>query len=124
MPTTPLLLAVYEGTRTPPWNDSIDATLMILPPLPCAMNCRATAWAKKNTVFRLRSMTSSQSFSLNLMASSRRMMPALLTRMSMRRSGLGLGHQPFEAADVGQVGAQVEEAPAQRLDAACVSSGR
>ena len=48
------------------------------------MYSRATAWLKKNTVLRLRSTTSSQSFSLNLIASSRRMMPALLTRMSMR----------------------------------------
>ena len=30
-PATPLLLAVYEATRMPPWNESIEATLMILP---------------------------------------------------------------------------------------------
>ena len=37
----------------PPWNDSMEAILMILPPLCCAINCRAAAWQKKNTVFQI-----------------------------------------------------------------------
>ena len=58
--------------------------LTILPPWPWAMNCLATAWDMKKTLLMLIFMTSSQSFSLKLMASSRRMMPALLTRISTR----------------------------------------
>ena len=38
-PATACLLAVYPGTRTPPWNESIEATLMILP-LPWATKRR------------------------------------------------------------------------------------
>ncbi|MNP27937.1 hypothetical protein D3C76_1208730 [compost metagenome] len=58
--------------------------LTILPPWPWAMNCFPTAWDMKKTLLMLMFITSSQSFSLKLMASSRRMMPALLTRISTR----------------------------------------
>ena len=62
---------------------------MIRPPFDCPavcwrMNCRAAAWARKNTAFRFTAITSSQSRSLNSSASARRMMPALFTRMSTR----------------------------------------
>ena len=82
----PLLLAVYEATRMPPWKDSIDAMLMILPPRPSASIAFAAAWARKKADLRLTSITASQSASLNSSASARRMMPALLTRMSQRPS--------------------------------------
>ncbi|MND87942.1 hypothetical protein D3C80_799530 [compost metagenome] len=57
---------------------------MILPPSPCAMNWRATAWDRKKTDLRFRFITSSQFFSLKVSASSRRMVPALFTRISTR----------------------------------------
>jgi hypothetical protein len=86
------------------------------------MNCRATAWAQKNTDLRFRSMTSSQSFSLKLMASSRRMMPALLTRMSMRPVRPGLLDQAFDAAGVDRLARRSRKrAPAPRLRRACRS---
>src|SRR5690606_17641945 len=81
MPAMPLLEAVYEGTRMPPWNDSIEAMLMILP-LPWAMKWRPAACDMKNADLMLTFITSSQSFSLKSTASSRRIRPALLTRMS------------------------------------------
>ena len=73
----------YDGP-CPPWNDSIDAILTILPPVPCAMNWRATAWHMKKVAFTLMSMTSSHSFSVKSTESLRVMMPALFTRMSIR----------------------------------------
>ena len=48
--------------------------------------CRAAAWERKNSDFRLVSITASQSSSLKSSASARRMIPALLTRMSSRPS--------------------------------------
>src|SRR5262245_1674562 len=78
-PAIPLLLAVYEGTRMPPWKDSMDAMLMILPP-PLGIMWRAAACDRKNTDFRFTSSTASQSASVKSMALARRMMPALLTR--------------------------------------------
>src|SRR5690606_32390050 len=81
MPAMPLLEAVYEGTRMPPWNDSIEAMLMILP-LPWAMKWRPAACDMKNADLMLTFITSSQSFSLKSTASARRIRPALLTRMS------------------------------------------
>ena len=68
----------------PPWKESMEAILMILPPWPCSIITLAAAWERKKTVLRLMSMTSSQSFSEKAMASARFMMPALFTRMSMR----------------------------------------
>lgn len=56
---------------------------MIFPPLPWAIKCFAAAWDIKNTLLMLRFITSSQSFSLNASASSRRIRPALLTRISI-----------------------------------------
>ncbi|MNV70552.1 hypothetical protein D3C71_1635240 [compost metagenome] len=81
MPAMPLLLAVYDGTRTPPWKDSIEAMLMILP-LPWAMKCLPAACEMKNADLMLTFITSSQSCSLNSTASARRIRPALLTRIS------------------------------------------
>ncbi len=83
MPATPLLAAVYDGTMIPPWNESIEAMLMILPP-PCGTMTCAAACDRKKAAFRLIARTSSQSVSLNSIAGARRMMPALLTRMSRR----------------------------------------
>ena len=64
----------------PPWNDSIEAMLMILPP-PAGIMWRAAACERKNTDFRFTSSTASQSASVKSMALLRRMMPALFTRM-------------------------------------------
>src|SRR5678815_4238166 len=77
MPARPLLLAVYDAVRMPPWNESIEAMLMILPPRPACTRCFATACARKNGTLRLRFIAASQSSSLKVSASSRRMMPAL-----------------------------------------------
>src|SRR4029077_18356348 len=41
-PATACLLAVYPGTRIPPWNESIEAMLMIFP-LPWATKRLAAA---------------------------------------------------------------------------------
>ena len=71
------------GTRTPPWNESTDAMLMILPP-PAASMCRPAARHSRNTLERFTSITASQSASPYAAASARRMMPALLTRISSR----------------------------------------
>src|SRR4051794_38786010 len=49
---------------------------------PSASRWRAKAWDRKNTDFRFRSMTASQSSSVKSMLSARRMVPALLTRIS------------------------------------------
>src|SRR5690606_27774474 len=81
MPAMPLLDAVYEGTRMPPWNESIEAMLMILP-RPRAMKWRPAACDMKKADLMLTFITSSQSFSLKSTASARRIRPALLTRMS------------------------------------------
>jgi len=81
-PATPLLLAVYDGTLIPPWNESMDAIFIIFPPVPCLMNCLAAAWQKKNTVFKLIAITSSQSFSVKSIASHLLIIPALFTKMS------------------------------------------
>src|SRR4030095_9352636 len=88
MPARPLLLAVYEATRMPPLKESIEAMLMILPPRPACTRCFATACARKNGTLRLRFSGASQSSSLKVSASSRRMMPALFTRMSTRPASL------------------------------------
>src|SRR5687768_17258197 len=85
MPASPLLLAVYDGTRMPPWNESIEAMLMILP-RPAAIIFLPTACDRKKALLRLTSITSSQSCSLKSTASARRIRPALLTRMSMAPS--------------------------------------
>ena len=66
----------------PPWKESIEAMLMILP-RPCAIMWRPAACAKKNADLRLVSITASQSSSLKSTESLRRMIPALLTRMSI-----------------------------------------
>src|SRR5690606_4018400 len=81
MPAIALLEAVYEGTRMPPWNESIEAMLMILPP-PWAMKWRPAACDRKKADLMLTFITSSQSCSLKSTASARRIRPALLTRMS------------------------------------------
>jgi hypothetical protein len=81
-PITALFDEVYDGTRMPPWKLSIDAVLTILPPRPCLIICLATAWLRKNSVRRLMFITSSQSFSVNSVIGARRMMPALLNRIS------------------------------------------
>ncbi len=65
----------------PPWNESSEAMLMILPRRRSSIG-RAKACDRKNTDLRLVSITASQSASLKSMASARRMMPALFTRMS------------------------------------------
>src|ERR1035438_5600291 len=67
----------------PPWKESMEAVLTILPPCPCATICLATAWDRKKTVLSLTWITSSQSFSPNSRKGARRMMPALLSRISM-----------------------------------------
>ncbi|KAG1484698.1 hypothetical protein G6F53_014021 [Rhizopus delemar] len=84
MPAIPLLLAVYDGTRIPPWNASIEAMLMILP-WPCSMKWRPAACEMKKADLMLTFITSSQSCSLKSTASARRIRPALLTRMSIWR---------------------------------------
>ena len=61
---------------------------MILPPRPACTSARATACARKNGTLRFTSITASQSSSLKVSASSRRMMPALLTRISTRPASL------------------------------------
>ncbi len=66
----------------PPWKLSIEQILMILPPRPASTQVRATACDRKKADFRLVSITASQSSSLKSRLSARRMMPALLTRMS------------------------------------------
>ena len=66
----------------PPWNASSDAMLTILP-RPRAEHLPARRPAEQKTAVRLTSMTASQSSSVNSTAGARRMMPALLTRMSM-----------------------------------------
>ena len=66
----------------PPWKVSSEAMLTIAPPAPRAKAARAKAWQRKNTAFRFTSITSSQSASVKSTASARRMIPALLTRMS------------------------------------------
>ena len=68
----------------PPWKLSIDAMLMILPPFLSATHCLATACERKNTIFSFRKSTASQFSGVTSMASHRLMIPALLTRMSMR----------------------------------------
>ena len=87
----------------PPWNESIDAMLMILPPLPCLIIWRTTACERKNGVERLIEITSFQFFALCSANGSRRMMPALLTRMSTFLNALttlatifGASFSPFE----------------------------
>ena len=55
---------------------------MIFPLRPSATQRRATCWLRKNRTFRLVSITASQSSSEKSRLSARRMMPALLTRMS------------------------------------------
>ena len=76
-----------DGMRMPPWKASSEAMLTIAPPAPRAKAARAKAWDRKNTALRLTSITSSQSASVKSTASARRMMPALLTRMSSGPSG-------------------------------------
>ena len=66
----------------PPWKASSEAMLTMAPPACRAKAARAKAWERKKTALRLTSMTSSQSASVKSTASARRMMPALLTRMS------------------------------------------
>ena len=56
--------------------------LTIAPPACRAKAARAKAWERKKTALRLTSITSSQSVSVKSIASARRMMPALFTRMS------------------------------------------
>ena len=56
---------------------------MIFPLRPPAIMSRTTAWDRKKTDFRLTFRTASQSSSVKSTASARRMIPALLTRMSM-----------------------------------------
>ena len=62
----------------PPWNDSIEAMLMILP-LPCAMKWRPAACDMKNADLMLTFITSSQSFSLKSTASARRIRPSAVS---------------------------------------------
>ena len=45
----------------PPWKDSTEAMLTIFPCRPAASAFRAKAWQRKNSDFRLTSITSSQS---------------------------------------------------------------
>ena len=78
------------GTRMPPWKASSEAMLTMAPPACRAKAARAKAWERKNTALRLTSITSSQSASVKSTASARRMMPALLTRMS---SGPSVGER-------------------------------
>ena len=115
MPAIPDLLAVYEGTRMPPWNDSIDAMLMILPP-PFAMKCLPAAWHMKNADLMFTFITSSQSCSLKSTASARRIRPALLTRMSRRpKTGDRVSStMRTNRLDRDQVGLDVDEAAAER----------
>ncbi len=56
---------------------------MILPPRPVSTQCRATLWLSHSAADRLTSSTESQSSGVRSSASTRRMMPALLTRMSI-----------------------------------------
>ena len=81
MPATPLFEAVYAGTRMPPWKERTEATLIIFP-LPCSTITRPAAWESRKTAFKFTCITSSQSRSLNSRTGVRRMMPALLTRIS------------------------------------------
>ena len=76
--------------------------LMILPPWPCAIICRAAACERKNGVERLIEITSFQFLAECSTNGSRRMMPALFTRMSRRPSAFttfatifGLSFSPF-----------------------------
>ena len=68
----------------PPWNESIEAMLMILPGDLRATSSAAKRWLRRKAPFRLTLSTSVQSASENSSRFARRMMPALLTRMSAR----------------------------------------
>ena len=63
---------------------SSEAMLTIFPPPPCLMNCLAAAWQRKKTLFRLTLIVSSQSFSVYSTEGLRRIIPALLIKMSSR----------------------------------------
>ena len=71
--------------------------LTIAPPASRAKAARAKAWERKKTALRLTSITASQSASVKSTASARRMMPALLTRMSR---GPSVGERRAAAAGV------------------------
>src|SRR5947209_4623265 len=81
-PSRPLFAAVYAATRMPPWNESMEAMLMMRPPLLRRTSRRAKSRERAKTDRRFTSITASQSSSLVSSRSARRMMPALLTRMS------------------------------------------
>ena len=85
MPATPCLLAVYDTTRMPPWNESRLAMLTILP-CPRSTIGRPRCWERKNSPVRLTSSTWFQASSVTSTESWRSMMPALFTRMSTWRS--------------------------------------
>src|SRR5918997_31085 len=76
----------------PPEKERTEARLTILPPPPCSTKRRAAAWLRYQRLLRLMFITSSQSFSPNSSAGARRMMPALLTRISRRPSSVA--HSP------------------------------
>jgi len=84
-PATADFDAVYAGTVMPPWNESNDAMFTILPE-PCSIILRPAAWESRNTLVRFTSITVCQSSSVNSTAGARRIIPALLIRMSMRPS--------------------------------------
>ena len=83
----------------PPWNESSEAMLMIFPPSPRSIIWRPAARQRRNALDRLTAITSSQNASLCSAAGWRRMMPALLTTMSMRpkRSTVSATSRPAEA---------------------------
>ena len=66
----------------PPWKESIEAMLMILPLPPRATTSRTKHWLRKKTASMLMPITSSQSFAEKSRKSARRMMPAQFTRIS------------------------------------------
>ena len=68
----------------PPWKESMEAMLMILPPRPCSTNCRAAAWREKEDASRVDVHHVVPVLLGELDGVVRRMMPALLTRISTR----------------------------------------
>ncbi len=82
-PATACLLAVYAGTVIPPLKASNDAMLMILPD-PRATMSRPKCWQRMKVASRLVRRTTSQSAREYSTAACRRIVPALLTRMSIR----------------------------------------
>ena len=90
---------------------------MIRPARPAARIRAAMPWLTKNAASRLTAVTASQSASPCSRMSARRMIPALLTRMSTRpKAATARSGSAFAASRRSEVGLERGEAAAERQD--------